>query len=180
VQGDYEKGYQVFPLVPVRWVLLAARWLKSIRPAYNKQPFKIKAMKPIIMFFFLAIFLSCNSDQNSNYPPNSYENTKMTLEDQEKENPLAFLRAKGTYRKNLIDQWVFEGSVTSSATVATYKDVVLRIVYYSKTDTEMGSEDKTVFEYFKPGASQEFKIKTNGYKKAEKIGFEIVSAMAIQ
>ena len=135
-------------------------------------------MRLLIISLLLTFFASC--DSNSNSPSNSsYENTKMSLEDKEKANPLSFLSAKGTYRKNLINQWVFEGTIANTATLATYKDVVLRIVYYSKTNSEVGSEDKTVFEYFKPGTNQEFKIKSRGYEGAETVGFEIVSAAAL-
>jgi len=139
-------------------------------------------MKSLLIFFCLTTTLhSCNSNNtSSSSPSSSYQETKMSLEDKEKANPLAFLRAKGTYRQNLLNQWVLEGSVTNIATIASYKDVVLRIVYYSKTETEIGTEDKTVFEYFKPGNSQEFKIKSKGYEGTEKIGFQILSAIAVE
>ena len=104
----------------------------------------------------------------------------MSLEEQEKLNPTEFLKAEGTYRQNLIDQWVLEGTISNNATLAKYKDVVLRIVYYSKTQTELGSEEKTLFEYFKPNSQQKFKIKSAGYKGTASIGFEIISASAIE
>lgn len=134
-------------------------------------------MKILLCLISSIFFFSCDSNNNSTSPTNSsYEETKMTLEEQENSNPLGFLEAKGTYRKNLIDQWVLEGTITNTATLATYKDVILRIVYYSKTNTEMGAEDKTIFEYFKPKSKQEFKVKTNGFDNAKSIGFQILSA----
>ena len=93
------------------------------------------------LFFVLPVItiLSCESHNNSQTSepsnPQTYQEKKMTLEETEKANPTDFLKVTGTYRQNLIDQWVVEGSVTNSASVATYKDVVLDIVYFSKTQT---------------------------------------------
>ena len=100
----------------------------------------------------------------------------MTLKEKEEANPTSFLRATGTYRKNLINQWVIEGTITNSATLATYKDVVISITYFSKTQTQIGTEEKTLFEYYKPNSEQNFKIKTSGYEGTATISIDIVSA----
>lgn len=131
-------------------------------------------MKKIIPILFLIFLASCET--SSVYTEPSYEETKMTLEEQERLNPTAFLTDKSTYRKNLIGEWVIEGKILNAATVATYKDAVLQITYYSGTDTEIGSENKTVFEFFKPGSVQPFKIKTYGVEGAKAIGVTVISA----
>ena len=132
----------------------------------------------IISFLY---FVSCESSTNSsNSNPATHEEIKMSLEDKEKSNPLSFLNAEGTYRENIIGQWVLEGTVTNTATIATYKDVVLRIVYYSKTKTEIGSEEKTLFEYFKPNNPKRFKIKSAGYEGTASVGFGIISANTVE
>ena len=130
-------------------------------------------MKAFILDCFLSLFASCNS--NSPFTP-FYQDTKMTLEQKEKANPLAFLSAAGTYRKNLISEWVLEGSITNTATLATYKDIVLRIFYYSKTKTVIGTEQKTIFDFFKPNNTQKFKIKSFGFEGTESLGFQVLSA----
>ena len=110
----------------------------------------------------------------------SYEKTKMNLEEEEKQNPLNFLSSTGTYRRNFIGQWVLEGNILNTATVASYKDVTFKIVYYSKTKTTLGTEEKTVFEYFKPNSTSAFKIKTTGFDGTSSIGFQIISAIAAE
>jgi len=104
----------------------------------------------------------------------------MSLEETEKASPIEFLKARGTYRQNIIAQWVLEGTISNTASLAKYKDVVLKIVYYSKTQTKIGSEEKTLFEYFKPNTQQSFKIKTAGFEGTSSIGFEIISANAVE
>ena len=76
-------------------------------------------------------------------------------------------------------EWVIEGEISNSATVAVYKDVDVECSFYSKTETHLGTETHTVSEFIEPGRSSSFKIKTyasaiNG--KPKSIGLAIVSA----
>jgi hypothetical protein len=122
---------------------------------------------------------SCNSGPSGSYDTgSSYQETKMTLEDKEKQNPTSFLSTDGTYRKNLMGEWVLEGTISNSATIATYKDVVLEIHFYSKTETHLGTEKKAIYEYFPAGQTKNFKIKTYGYQGTKTIGWNVVSASA--
>jgi hypothetical protein len=130
----------------------------------------------------IALLMACNndSDASAQYSTSqSYESQKMSLEEQEKTDPLEFLSAEGTYRQNLIDQWVLEGHIVNAASVATYKDAVLKITYYSATETELGSEEKTIYEYFQPGSKHSFKIKANGYEGTASVNFEVIGAVAV-
>ena len=102
----------------------------------------------------------------------------MTIEEQEMREPTSFLKSEGTYRSNLIEEWVLEGTISSSATVAKYKDVVLLVNFYSKTKTLIGTERHPIYEYINPGRSINFKIKTNGFDGTESVGWDIESAEA--
>lgn len=122
---------------------------------------------------------NCNSGSSGSYDTEpSYQETKMSLEEKEKRNPTSFLSSDGTYRKNLVGEWVLEGTISNSATIATYKDVVLEIRFYSKTKTLLGTEKEAIYEYFPAGRTKNFKIKTFGYKGTTSIGWDIVNASA--
>lgn len=136
-------------------------------------------MKTLILVISLFLISSCESNETYDTNP-SHEEIKITLEEQENATPTDFLTATGTYRQNLINQWVIEGTVSNNATLATYKDIVVKIVYYSKTKTEIGSEEKTLFEYFKPNTNQKFKIKSEGFEGTSSIGFDVISANSVQ
>lgn len=145
-------------------------------------------MKLTKLFFTASILIiySCQSDSGSSSNPYSsgssynngqtYEQNKISLEDKEKRNPLQFLSSKGTYRQNLMGKWVMEGKIINSATVAAYKDVVLEFKFYSKTNTLLGTQKMTIYEYVNPGSSKSFKIKLNGYRNTGKIGWEVIDA----
>jgi hypothetical protein len=137
-----------------------------------------------IMKYFCALSIcvlltSCedNSDY-TNYATSSYQETKLTLEEQEQQSPAQFLDANGTYRKNLVGEWVMEGNISSSASVATYKDVVLNINFISATGTEIGSQQETIYKYVTPGGQQSFKVKVGGYRDAESVNMSVISAAA--
>ncbi len=120
-------------------------------------------------------FLGCQSNSSNNNV--TYQSAKMTLLQKEQATPISFLKiTNGTYKKNLLDTWVIEGYVTSTATVANYKDVVITVSYYTKTKTLLGTQDFQQYEYVKPGSSVPFKIKSDGYQSTEIIGVDVKRA----
>lgn len=133
----------------------------------------MKSTINIMLFFFVVsiIITSCN------HKP-SYNEVRMSLGEQEKSNPKMFLSVDGTYRKNFVGEWVIEGMISNSASVANYKDVVLKVDFYSKTKTFLGSERHTLFEYFNAGKSRSFKLKTYGYKGTSSVGLVVESAIS--
>lgn len=139
-------------------------------------------MKSFSFLFIIVFIVSCNNNNtNSNdlTIPSTYEEKRKSLAEIEQESPTNFLKVEGTYRTNLVGRWVLEGSIFNTATTARYKDVVLEITYYSKTNTYLGSETKVFYEYFEPNSEKKFKIKVDGYGGTEKIGYNISSAIAV-
>lgn len=137
-------------------------------------------MKKILSILLISVTLfSCNGDNSSNGDEPTYEEKVLTVEEEEQKDPMRFLSSDGTFRKNLLGEWVIEGTISNNATVAVYKDVVLKFDFYSKTKTLLGSETHTVYEFIEPGQSSEFKIKTYASEidgKPDSIGWNIIDA----
>ncbi len=134
----------------------------------------------LMMFLssLILISLSCNSEsKHNNVSPVSYQNTKMSLEEKEKRNPTTFLTIKATYKKNLLGEWIIEGTISNTAKIATFKDVILEISFYSKTETHLGTKKEAIYEYFPAGKTKSFKIKNYGYKGTSSIGLAIIDAV---
>lgn len=129
------------------------------------------------IFILLLTFLSsCDKNKNS---AASYQEQKISLEEQERRNPLSFLSAGGTYRQTLLGiKIVINGTVTNSASIATYKDVRIRVRFYSKTKTEISSEIYVLYEFIPPGKTKDFtwRIETPG--GTESVSWDIISALA--
>ena len=153
--------------------------LKKQSVKYMTRPRNRTLLLTCVHVILINGLISCDSGSSLNYDTSpSYEQTKMSLEDTELQNPTSFLSSDGTYRKNLMGEWVLEGKISNSATIATYKDVVLTVRFYSKTKTLLGTERQPVYDYFPAGKSKRFKIKTYGYKGTNTIGWEVTDATA--
>ncbi len=117
-----------------------------------------------ISFFIIPIamaLLSCNNNDSKKAAneKESYEATKENLQEKEIKNPQNFLSVSGHDRHNILGQTVVKGTVTNKATVATYKDVDVKLDFYSKTGTLLETDKETVYEIISPGQSKNFKTK---------------------
>lgn len=74
---------------------------------------------------------------------------------------------------------VIEGKLSSSSTIAKYKDVVVNVNFYTKTDTYLSSEEFVVYEFVNPGSEVDFKIKTKAPKGYDKLSLEIIEAKSV-
>lgn len=140
-------------------------------------------MKAYFAIMALSLFCACDKISSTSAAEKeqkeivNYVEAQMTVEDYEANNPTEFLRkSNGTYRKNLINEWVLEGEISNKASKSTYKDVTIVLRFWSKTQTFMGEENHTIYEFFAPGASTSYKIKTSSYPKANSVSLEVYSA----
>lgn len=119
-------------------------------------------MKKLIAIACFGMALTACKDEvkkEKKFDTVSYEKAKETLAEKEKNNPAKFLKIDNRDRKNLIGQTVVIGHLTNTATVCIYKDVDLRISYFSKTGVKLDEAIETVYETIAPGKSVKFKTK---------------------
>ena len=117
------------------------------------------------------------SNTGSSYSGQSYEEKVMTVEETERSQPTAFLSAEGNYNENFWGTKLkVHGIIKNNATVAIYKDAVVKFTYYSKTKTELGNKEYTIYETFPPHSTKNFELKIENYKDVNSIGLEVVNA----
>ncbi len=147
-------------------------------------------MKTNFILFIIACIICVSCNQSSNQPENSASNEtknvtpKKTHEEimedariLEVSKPTEYLSV--TYKldyKVFSGKDVVRGTISSSAASASYKDINLKITFYSKTDTELGSEEYVVYDFVNPGTSIKFEIKLKSPKGTQKIGVQVVGA----
>lgn len=112
--------------------------------------------------------------------PKTAEELRAELLSTEQAAPADYLEVGGTYHRNLINQLVLEGDVSSNATLATYKDPVLSVTWYSKTQTEIGTQQYPVYEILRPHGTAHFKLKTSAPGEVEKVAMSIAEATPIE
>ncbi len=129
--------------------------------------------------FFLAItsaiLISCNVD-NLEIEDASYEQTRNVLQEKEQKNPANFLIVVGQNKKNLLGQTVIKGKLTNHAKIAVFKDVDVKLFFYSKTKALLETETETIFEQVQPGQTKNFKTKYFAPKGTDSVGIVVVGA----
>ena len=137
-------------------------------------------MKKILIITCLSVIIfSCKTEKkDKKFDSENYEKVKETLADKEKNNPARFLSVSNKDHKNIIGQTVVKGTITNSATVCTYKDVELRLSFYSKTATKLDEVVETIYETIAPGKTVKFKTKYFAPKGTDSVAILILKAKA--
>ena len=135
-------------------------------------------MKPI--FYLLAIFLVAGSCENKNdydvKAERNYENSKLSLEKTEQQSPDVFLAVKGERKKNILGQSIIKGQLINRAKIVSYKDIDVKLSFYSKTGALLEEDHEVLYETIAPGVIKKFKSKYFTPKGTDSVGFKIISA----
>src|SRR5665213_1009128 len=120
-------------------------------------------MKKLFLYILLiaSILFSCNSNtaKNAQTEKENYELTKENLLKKEQKDPGNFIIVSGHDKRNILGQTVVKGILVNKATVAVFKDVDLKLSFYSKTHALLETDKETIFELLQPGESKNFKTK---------------------
>ena len=122
-----------------------------------------------------AMLISCNADDTKSEEA-SYEQTRKILLEKELKNPANFLSVTGQDKKNLLGQTVIKGKLSNRATIAVYKDVEVKLSFYSKTRALLETETETIFEQVQPGQTKNFKTKYFAPKGTDSVAIQILNA----
>ena len=143
-------------------------------------PHKYFFMKiKIALAFFSAVFLlACNSDDAAKQNEN-YKKTKTSLLKKEEKDPAAFIIVKGNSKKNIVGQTLVKGTLVNKASVATFKDVDIKLTFYSKTKALLETDRETIYQILNPGESQQFKTKYFAPKGTDSVGLKVLGAKVI-
>ena len=141
----------------------------------------MKNLFPIIISASI-ILLSCNNSDTKKAAKekDSYEAIRESLQNKETKNPQNFLTVSGHDRRNILGQTVVKGTVTNKATVASYKDVDVKLDFYSKTGTLLETDKETVFEIIGPGQSKNFKTKYFAPKGTDSVALAVTGAKVVE
>lgn len=134
-----------------------------------------------ILCILSVILSSCNdSDSSAKSEKESYQITKEQLLKKEQKDPAAFLVVSGKNKKNIVGQTVIKGTVVNKASVATFKDVDIKLSFFSKTKALLETDKETIFEIFEPGESKDFKIKYFAPKGTDSVALQVLGAKVVQ
>lgn len=130
----------------------------------------------VLLFIIIGFVIVQKLMNNDN--PESYISQKMTIEQTENTYPLRFLSVEGNYNESFWGtKFKLKGKVTNKATISDYKDIIVRITYYSKTESVIGTQDYTIYQVFPSNKVTDFKLDVKNYKDVNSIGLELVNAI---
>lgn len=135
----------------------------------------MKHKKLLLAFTILAltvIFSSCGNKSNT-----TYNDSRETVEQTERADPLRFLFLEGQFKQNLMgNKFNVFCDITNNASTVSYKDLTLNITYYSKTNASIGNAQYTLNQNFPQNTTKHVEIKVDRLHKAASIGLEIIDA----
>ena len=129
--------------------------------------------------FLIICIMTVSCNNASKYEivaTDKYEKSKESLAEQEQNNPARFLTVTGTDKKNLFGQTVVKGIIFNKAKIVSYKDVELRLSFYSKTGTLLEQDKEVIYETIPPGGSKRFKSKYFTPKGTDSVSLIVTSA----
>lgn len=131
----------------------------------------------LLIIALSAFLISCGDKaEKEAKATDKYEKTKLSLEEIEKQTPEKFISVKGTDKKNLIGQTVVKGKIQNNAKMATFKDIDVKLFFYSKTGVLLQEDQEMIYETVAPGETRSFKSKYFAPKGTDSIGMKVVSA----
>lgn len=133
--------------------------------------------KPIAILLVIIAIGACKSDKKEKkFDTQSYEEVKESLAEKEKKNPATFLMVSNRDRRNLIGQTVVIGYLTNKATVCWYKDVEVKLSFFSKTGVKLDEGIETVYENIGPGKTIKFKTRYFAPKGTDSVAVSVLKA----
>ncbi|MBX9734457.1 MAG: hypothetical protein K2X37_10385 [Chitinophagaceae bacterium] len=135
-------------------------------------------MRRLFVILMIMCFLACNNQKKEKgFDKANYEEVKENLADKEKNNPAKFLVVENRDRKNIIGQTVVKGTLHNKATIASYKDVQLKLSFFSKTAVSLDEAMETIYENISPGETIKFKTKYFAPRGTDSVAVKIVKAV---
>ncbi|MEO6758073.1 MAG: DUF4339 domain-containing protein [Saprospiraceae bacterium] len=109
----------------------------------------------------------------------TYQEQVITLEDQEKETPRKFLKTSGTFKETIFTgKFKIDGTITNTATVAKFKNVIVEVNYYDSKNKYLSAERYTIEDVFPAGSTKDFKLKVDPPKGADNCKWKAVGGTA--
>jgi hypothetical protein len=138
-------------------------------------------MKYFYSLLIVSVSLfSCSSkdQQASKLDKKGYKEQKESLLEKERKSPKEFLTISGTDKRNFWGQTVYRGVIHNDATVCSYKNIRVKLLYYKTDGTLVTNHEEQFDETVKPGDDIEFKAKYKTPRGTDSVTASIMSAVA--
>jgi hypothetical protein len=129
----------------------------------------------------IATFISCSGDKDKKLDAASYKKEKNSLLERERNSPKEFLTLTGNDKRRwLFGTTVYKGTIHNSATVCSYKNVRVKLLYYKKDGSLVTNHEELFEDAIEPNSDFDFKTKYHTPKGTDSVSAYIMSAEAVK
>lgn len=84
------------------------------------------------------------------------------------------------HSKYASDGYLVNGFIRNKASIAKFKDAIVRITFYTETRTELDHKDCPVYKYFLPNETTPFELKVYPPENTKDLNLEIINASVVR
>ncbi len=135
-------------------------------------------MRKIWGILAMSVFLlsACGGKVDEKKVTDNYEKGKLTVAEIEAKNPEHFLGVSGSNKKNILGQTVIKGSIVNNAKMVSFKDIDIKLSFYSKTGVLLEEDHEVIYEVLSPGAGKNFKTKYFAPRGTDSVALKVITA----
>ena len=130
----------------------------------------------ILLLITVLFFGACKSKVDEKKQADNYEKGKMTVAEIEQKNPERFLAVSGRDKKNLFGQTVIKGNIINHAKMVSFKDIDIKLFFYSKTGALLEEDHEIIYETLDPGEGKSFKTKYFAPRGTDSVAMKVITA----
>ena len=125
--------------------------------------------------------ISCKDiDKKLNFNSNkSYQENKKSLAEKEKGSPKEFLQLTGDDHRNFWGKTVYKGIIKNTATVVSYKDIRVKLLYF-KGGEQVANHEEQFDNTIQPNDDYSFKAKYKTPRGTDSVAAYIMIAKAVE
>ncbi|WP_153799162.1 FxLYD domain-containing protein [Foetidibacter luteolus] len=137
-------------------------------------------MKQFIALIVTVLMLvSCGESSDKGFDENNYQTAKESLADKERKSPVTFLEVGGNDKRNWLGQTVVKGTIHNKATIVSYRDIRVKMLFYNKDGKLVTNHEDVYTETIAPGGSMKFKARYGTPRGTDSVALSIMSAAAV-
>jgi molybdopterin converting factor small subunit len=143
---------------------------------------KFKSMKKAgaILIISILFFGACKSKVDEKKITDNYEKGKLTVAEIEQRNPERFLVVNGRDKRNLLGQTVVKGNIINNAKMVSFKDIDIKLTFFSKTGALLEEDHDIIYETLAPGEGKSFKTKYFAPKGTDSVALKVITAKVVK
>jgi hypothetical protein len=133
-----------------------------------------------ILLICMLFLVACSSKADEKKLTDKYEKGKLSVAEVEEQNPQRFLAISGYNKRNILGQTVIKGNILNHAKMVKFKDIDIKLSFYSKTGALLEEDHEIIYETLNPGAGKSFKTKYFAPKGTDSVALKVISAKAVK